>query len=617
MASGKAVAVILTKKLWDYSPAADAHGYTVLSDTVRYAFGVAPAGVHFGDIAGADGFVDASKLIGGVRWVSGAQGTAFELPPGAYRLYEFAIVRTVDGELKFAKRGGWDYTAEIDGTPIKSTDDDGGIEFQVRDTDPRIALCLINKSVSVRLKKTADGSLKPGVLFFGTSSYLGLAPFPRPWNDSAVIRVGLTDALGEVHLDGFVSGNNVFIHEVIPRADYEAGVRATQMDVYRLDGSLWYSAPFPDVHQVDADERERLLSDPRFSDAARALIAANLQVGDYLCSNQNYFFERHGTLQVKVSNTGGKPPKIELSKKIWAGVPGSDANGYSAPDGTVQYAFGVVNDGTHFAQITGPDGYVDEAKLIGGIRWVIGAEVTRFALPPGKYELFEFAIWRHGDGTSLKFGKRNGWDFAMEVDGVRVTTHDDDGAIRFEVKDADVRMTIMGINKSLCVAIEATSNGKPKPGALFFGTSSYLGLAADAQNWNAGAVVRLGVTDEQGCMRLDGFVSGNNIFIHEVISKAEYDAGMRGGHMDVYGLNVSLTLSAELADIHAVTEQERAQLLGDPKFTPAGRRLIEQHLQVGDYLCTTQSYFFERQGVMTAKISHGRVFKVDPIVAKM
>jgi len=616
MASGKAVAVILSKKLWDYSPAADANGYTALSDTVRYAFGVAPSGVHFGDIAGADGFVDASKLIGGVRWVSGAKGASFELPPGAYRLYEFAIVRTIDGELKFAKRGGWDYSAEINSTPIKSMDDDGGIEFEVRSTDPQIALCLINKSVSIRLKKTADGSLKPGVLFFGTSSYLGLAPFPRAWNDSAVIRVGLTDALGEAHLDGFVSGNNVFIHEVISKADYEAGVRATQMEVYRLDGSLWFSAPFPDVHQVDAEERDRLLSDPRFSDAARALIEANLQVGDYLCSNQNYFYERHGTLQVKVSNAG-KPPKIELSKKIWAGVPGSDANGYSSPDGTVQYAFGVVRAGTKFAQITGPDGYVDEAKLIGGIRWVIGAEVTRFSLPPGRYDLFEFVIWRHGDGTSLKFGFRNGWDFTMEVDGVRTTTYDDDGAIPFEVKSADVRMTIMGINKSLCVAIEATNEGKPKPGALFFGTSSYLGLAADSQNGNAGAVVRLGVSDEQGRMRLDGFVTGNNIFIHEVISKAEYDVGMRGGHMDVYGLDGNLTRSAELADIHVVTEQERAQLLRDPKFTPAGRRLIEQRLQAGDYLCTTQSYFNERQGVMLVKISHRRLSKVDPIVAKM
>ncbi|MFP3560673.1 hypothetical protein SB861_60325, partial [Paraburkholderia sp. SIMBA_049] len=79
-----------------------------------------------------------------------------------------------------------------------------------------------------------------GVLFFGTSSYLGLTQLGSAnFDGNAVVRVGITGMDGKVRLDGFTSGNNVFIHEVVPKASYDAGVRPQKMDVYRLDGTLW------------------------------------------------------------------------------------------------------------------------------------------------------------------------------------------------------------------------------------------------------------------------------------------------------------------------------------------------------------------------------------------
>ncbi|CAB3780695.1 hypothetical protein LMG28688_01095 [Paraburkholderia caffeinitolerans] len=603
----------LSKKIWAGVPGSDANGYSDPADTIQYAFGVVAAGTRFADIVLADGSVDTSRLIGGALLVTGANAVELALAPGRYWIHEFRIARSVNGSLCYVQRTGWDFTALVNGARLAPTDEqDGAVAFEISEIAAVVDIVAINKSVCVKIDKrfssSAGSARKEGILFFGTSSYLGLTQPPPGWDGTAIVRLGLTDANGELRLDGFVSGNNVFIHEVVPKAYYDAGVRPEKMDVYNIDGSFWYSAGFPDAHEVTQEELEALLHNPKFTPAARELIRANVQAGDWLFTNQNYFYQRQGVMRVEVTNNDGKKGKLRLSKKIWAGVPGSDANGYSDPDGTIQYAFGVVPEGTHYASIANPDGSVDASKLIGGVLMVVGANEVELALAPGKYWLYEFVIGRDADGVSLQFSQRTGWDFTAVVNGERRSPVDDqDGAIAFEIGTGVADVGIVGINKSLSVEIDkrmSSGTGRTE-GVLFFGTSSYLGLTqTGSPNFDGNAVVRLGVTGADGKLRLDGFVSGNNVFIHEVVPKAYYDAGVRPEKMDVYNIDGAFWYSAGFPDAHEVTQEELEALLHNPKFTPAARELIRANVHAGDWLFTNQNYFYQRQGVMRVEVTN-------------
>lgn len=605
MATTSSIPVILTKKIWAAVPGSDTDGYSDPANTIQYAFGVVGADTWFGEISKADGTVDESKLIGGIHWVTGAQTCQFMLPPGKYRLYEFTIVRAPDGvSALFAKTGGWGFTALVNGTLTGAIGDESAVPFEVSATNSPVTLVGINKTLSVLVKKTADGKLKPGILFIGTSSYRGIFADPMEWNASAIVRMGVTDEQGSVRLDGFTSGCNVFIHEVIPKADYEAGVRPKQMDIYGLNGDLWKSCDMPLAHQVTQADHDFILRDPKINAASRALLTQYLHVGDYLCGASDYFYERQGMMTVKVTNSGS--PNIRLCKKIWAGVPGSDAKGYSDPDATIRFAFGIIPAELSYSQITSADGYVDEKKLVGGIRRIDGAKCDAFSLPAGRYKLFEFRQVRAADGVSLKYERPGGWDFTVEIDGVRSSPSDDEEGIPFEVSTTGLSIALLGINKSLSAQITLLAAGKPKAGSLFFGTSSYLGLTPDKFNWNGGAIVRLGVTDSQGMIRLDGFSSGNNIFLHQVISQADYLAGARAEKMEVKFKDGRPWFIAGFPDIHQVTSVELETLLRDPKLNSAARELIQKYLKAGDYLFTNQNYFYDRQGVMPVIVTNNR-----------
>ncbi|OTP79151.1 hypothetical protein [Caballeronia sordidicola] len=599
----------LFKKIRAGAPGSDDKGRSIPSATIQYAFGVTAASVRLAELTRADGFIDTSKLTGGVLTIVGANKVNLALAPGKYKLYEFVIVRDVDAvSLLYNQRAGWDLSAEVDGVSVAPDDaDDGAILFEIGAQPRQVSIMAINKSVCVQIEKTYSSGSKnnEGVLFFGTSSYLGLTPDKFNWNGSAIVRLGVTDANGSVRLDGFVSGNNVFIHEVVPKAAYDAGVRPKSMTVHKLDGSISYTTGFPNFHQVAQDELDLLLNDPKFTAAGKELVRSRLHVGDYLFSNQEYFNEREGVLRVDVVNDDASKSKIELFKKIRAGAPGSDAAGRSDPASTIQYAFGVTAASVRLAEITRADGFIDTSKLVGGVLTVVGLDKVSLALSPGKYKLYEFVIVRDADAVSLVYKPRAGWDFSAEIDGVLTSPNDaDDGAILFELGATPRAIAIMAINKSLCVQIVKlhSSGNMDNAGVLFFGTSSYLGLTPDKFNWNGSAIVRLGVTDANGKVRLDGFVTGNNVFIHEVVPKAAYDAGVRPKSMTVYNLNGSTRFTTGFPASHQVTQAELEQLLRDPKFTAAGRELIQSRLKVGDYLFGVEDYFNEREGVMRVEV---------------
>ncbi|NLP61024.1 hypothetical protein [Paraburkholderia sacchari] len=618
----------LSKKIWAGAPGSDANGYSDPADTIQYAFGVVPEGTHYSSFANPDRSVDTTKLIGGVLMVVGANTVELQLAPGKYWLYEFVIGRDSDGvSIRFTQRGGWDFTAVIDGERRGPVDDlDGAVLFEVGASVTDIAVVAINKAVCVKIDKrfaaSAGPGRKEGILFFGTSSYLGLTQDSLNWNSTAIVRLGLTDTNGELHLDGFTSGNNVFIHEVVPKALYDAGVRPAKMDVYNIDGSFWFSAGFPDAHQLTQAELDALLADPKFTPAGRELIRTHLHVGDWLFTNQNYFYQRQGVMRVEVTNDNGGKARLRLSKKIWAGVPGSDANGYSDPADTIQYAFGVVPEGTHYSDLADAQGAVDASKLIGGVLMVVGANTVELQLAPGKYWLYEFVIARASDGVSLRFFQRTGWDFTALFDGERRGPFDDaDGAIAFEIGEKTAEINVVGINKSLSVEINKLftrgAAEKEKEGILFLATSSYLGVLPRADNANDRAIVRLGVTGPGGKVRLDGFTSGNNVFIHEIVAQDTYDAGIWPISMSVYRLDGSRWFTSEFKlqgalragedwrddeNQRRITEADLDALLADPKLTPAGRDLILRHVQVGDYLFSNTQYFSERQGVMRVEV---------------
>ncbi|WP_321968804.1 hypothetical protein [Paraburkholderia tropica] len=621
----------LSKKIWAGVPGSDANGYSDPADTIQYAFGVVPEGTHFRDFARADGSVDTHRLTGGILMVTGDNTTDVALAPGRYWLYEFVIGRDADGVTpRYYQRTGWDFTAVVDGERRSPVDDnDGAVLFEVGAQTREMSIVAINKAVCVELdKRLSSGTGRTnGVLFFGTSSYLGLTQLGSAnFDGNAVVRVGITGMDGKVRLDGFTSGNNVFIHEVVPKASYDAGVRPQKMDVYRLDGTLWYSAGFPDAHEVTQDELDALLRNPKFTEAGRALIHTNLRVGDWLFTNQNYFYERQGLMRVEVTNNTGKKGKLRLSKKIWAGVPGADANGYSNPDDTIQYAFGVVPAGTHYGDFALADGAVDTSKLIGGVLTVVGANVVELMLEPGQYWLYEFVIGRNADGVSLRYFQRTGWDFTALIDGERRAPVDDiDGAVAFEIGAQTAQVEIVGINKSVSVQIDKRftpgAQDKEKAGVLFLATSSYLGvlpIVRDAiGSSNSTAILRLGVTGPNGSVRLDGFTSGNNVFIHEIVPQDAYDAGIMPVSMSVYGLDGTRVFTSEFKlqgalregenwrdDEHQrrLTQADLDALLAEPKLTRAGRALILEHVRAGDYLFSNANYFSERQGVMRVEV---------------
>ncbi|MFX1685151.1 hypothetical protein [Paraburkholderia sp. A1RO-5L] len=626
-ASNTSSHIRLSKKIWAGAPGSDANGYSDPSNTIQYAFGVVPEGLHYASIANPDGSVDAGKLIGGVLLVVGANEVKLALAPGKYWLYEFVIGRNADGvSLQFSQRTGWDFTAVVNGERTSPVDDqDGAIAFEIGTGVADVRIVGINKALCVEIdKRMSSGTGRTeGVLFFGTSSYLGLTQTGSPnFDGTAVVRLGVTGANGKLRLDGFVSGNNVFIHEIVPKAYYDAGVRPDKMDVYNIDGAFWYSAGFPDAHEVTQEELTALLHNPKFTPAARELIRANVHAGDWLFTNQNYFYQRQGVMRVEVTNNNGRKGKLRLSKKIWAGVPGSDANGYSEPDGTIQYAFGLVPAGTHYSALADAQGAVDTNKLIGGVLMIVGADTIELQLAPGSYWLYEFVIARADDGVSLRFLQRTGWDFTALVDGERRAPIDDtDGAIAFEIGAQTSEVNVVGINKSVSVQIEKQftpgAQESEKVGILFVATDSYLGILPRADNGNSCGIVRLGVTGPGGKLRLDGFTSGNNVFIHEIVSQDAYDAGLWPISMSVYRTDGSRLFTSEFKlqgalragedwrddeNQRRITEADLDALLADPKLTPAGRDLILRHVQVGDYLFSNTHYFSERQGVMRVEV---------------
>lgn len=626
MTSSMMSGIRLTKKIWAGVPGSDANGYSNPADTIQYAFGVVRAGMHYSEFANADGSVDARKLIGGVLTVVGAHEVELMLAPGQYWIYEFVIGRATDGSLQYTKRTGWDFTAMIDGKLVAPVDDqDGAVPFEIGSATTTLHITGINKSLSAEIDKCLSSGTgrKDGILFFGTSSYLGLTMLQSPNLDgNSVIRLGVTDANGQLRLDGFVSGNNVFIHEVVPKALYDAGMRPAKMDVYNIDSSFWYSAGFPDAHAVTQQELGALLANPKFTPAARELIRAHLHVGDWLFTNQNYFYQRQGVMRVVVTNDTGNKGKLVLSKKIWAGVPGSDANGFSDPADTIQYAFGVVPAGTHYGEFANADGSVDASKLIGGVLMVVGAHEIELMLAPGQYWIYEFVIARDADGASARFFQRAGWDFTALVDGERIAPVDDvDGAVPFTIAANAASVRVVGINKSLSVQIDKTftpgAQEREKEGILFLATDSYRGVLPCADNANARAIVRLGVTGPGGRIRLDGFTSGNNVFIHEIISQDTYDSGIAPIKMSVwqpdgtfwfssdFKLQGALRLGESWRDDenqHRITQADLDALLADPKFTEAGRALLRQNVRPGDYLFSNTHYFYQRQGVMRVEV---------------
>ncbi|QBQ96271.1 hypothetical protein [Paraburkholderia pallida] len=324
-------------------------------------------------------------------------------------------------------------------------------------------------------------------------------------------------------------------------------------------------------------------------------------------------------------NTSAASSRIRLSKKIWAGVPGSDANGYSDPADTIQYAFGVVPEGRHYNDLADAQGAVDTSKLIGGVLMVVGANTVELQRAPGKYWLYEFVIARASDGVSLRYFQRTGWDFTALFDGERRGPFDDaDGAIAFEIGEKTTEFDVVGINKSLSVEINKLftrgADEREKEGILFLATSSYLGVLPRADNANDRAIIRLGVTGPGGKVRLDGFTSGNNVFIHEIIPQYTYDAGIWPLGMTVYRLDGSPWFTSDFKlqgplrqgenwrddeNQHCITEADLDALLADPKLTAAGRDLILKHVQVGDYLFSNTRYFAERQGVLRVDVLNG------------
>lgn len=613
MTASNSSTIALSKKIRAGATDSDSSGRSYPADTIQYAFGVTAASVQLADVRRADGNIDVSKLIGGVLTVVGAKKTVFALEPGKYKLYEFVIIRDVDAvSLVYKQRTGWDLSAEVDGVLTSPDDDhaDGAIRFDIGEQARTVDIMAINKSVCVQINKryTSGANVqKQGILFFGTSSYLGVTPDNQNWNGDAIVRVGITDADGRVRLDGFASGNNVFIHEAIPKASYDVGVRPESMTVYKLDGTLGYIAGFPDFHQVTQAELDLLLNDPKFTAAGKELIRTCLHVGDYLFTNQEYFFEREGVMRVDVLNNDQTKGRIELFKKIRAGAAGSDSNGRSVPPDTIQYAFGVTAASVQLAEVKRADGYIDTGKLIGGVLTVVGANKTSLSLAPGKYKLYEFVITRDTDAVSLLYAQRTGWDFSAEIDGLLTAPDDDraDGAILFEVGTQPRAISITAINKSVCVQINKNStagSSAHKQGVLFFGTSSYLGLTPDVFNWNGSAIVRLGITDANGSIRLDGFSSGNNVFVLELVPKAVYDAGIRPRSISVYKPDGSHWYTAGFPAFHQITATERELLLNDPKFTATGKELIRSHVHVGDYLFSAENYFYEREGVMRVEV---------------
>lgn len=299
------------------------------SDTIQYAFGVVSAGTHYSDIANSDGSVDTSKLIGGALLVVGADQVELALSPGDYWLYEFVIGRNDDGSLRYTKRTGWDFNAFIDGTITAPVDDtDGAVPFRITSETTVLNVVGRNKSLRVQIEKQYSGGTgrKEGILFFGTDSWLNLTMPDNPdRNPNSIMRLGVTDANGRVRLDGFTSGNNVFIHEVVSKEDYAAGMRPSKMNVYNLDGSFWTSYDFPVSHEVTQEEIDLLSNSPKFTPAARRLICTCMHPGDWLFSNQDhYFYQRQGVMRVEVINDNGPKGKLVLSKKIWSAVtPGS------------------------------------------------------------------------------------------------------------------------------------------------------------------------------------------------------------------------------------------------------------------------------------------------------
>ncbi|WP_050451892.1 hypothetical protein [Candidatus Burkholderia verschuerenii] len=286
-----------------------------------------PAGTHYSDLANSDGTVDVSKLIGGVLLVVGADQLELALAPGDYWLYEFVIGRNDDGSLRYTRRNGWDFTAEIDGRSTAPLDDsDGAVPFTIALSDTILTVVGFNKSVCVEIEKQFSGGKgrKEGVLFLGTDAWLN---FTDPTNPDrrldGITRLGVTDANGRVRLDGFTSGNNVFIHELVPKADYLAGVRPSKMNVYNIDGSFWNSYGFPVSHEVTQGEIDLLLANQKFTPAGHDIIREHMHAGDWLFSNQdNYFFQRQGVMRCEVINDNGPKGKMMLSKKIWSGVAG-------------------------------------------------------------------------------------------------------------------------------------------------------------------------------------------------------------------------------------------------------------------------------------------------------
>lgn len=298
MVSGQLFPVRLSTKICAWTPGADESGYCAPDSTHQFAFGVVGGDTSFAEIVAADGFLDEDRLIGGVHHVSGDQVITFSLAPGRYRLYEFTIVRHPSDRPKFARLGGWQFKAEINGIEVAAIGNENAVPFEVRSNAPALSIVGINRSFSVQVEKLADGHLKPGTMFFGTSSYLGIIPDSQSGDAAAVLRMGITDSRGTVRLDGFSSGGNAFIHEVIPKSDYDAGVHATRMEVFRLDGTRWFATDVPAVHCVTQDDLDALGCDPRLNATARDLIRRNLRPGDYLCGAQDYLYGHQGMLQV-------------------------------------------------------------------------------------------------------------------------------------------------------------------------------------------------------------------------------------------------------------------------------------------------------------------------------
>lgn len=139
-------------------------------------------------------------------------------------------------------------------------------------------------------------------------------------NDRAIVRLGVTGPGGKVRLDGFTSGNNVFIHENVPQDTYDPGIWPISMNIYRLDGSLWFMSEFKLQEPLrmgedwrDDENQRRIteanldawLADPKLTPAGRGLILKHVHAGDNLFANTQYFAERQDVLRVEVLNESG------------------------------------------------------------------------------------------------------------------------------------------------------------------------------------------------------------------------------------------------------------------------------------------------------------------------